>query len=104
MTKSSNRPIHPPTTSILFPIGELIATPSALSLLERYRINPLLLLGRHLQGDWGSVSDEDRAANDNAVTLGNRILSSYILDEQNKVWIISEHDRSSTSILLPSEY
>lgn len=104
MTNASNRPTPRPATSALFPIGELIATPGALSLLERHRINPLSLLGRHLQGDWGNVPDEDRAANDNAVALGNRILSSYPLGEQDKVWIISEHDRSSTCILLPSEY
>jgi hypothetical protein len=50
------------------------------------------------------VPDEDRAANDNAVKLGNRIISSYAIGEKDRVWIISEHDRSSTCILLPSEY
>jgi hypothetical protein len=104
MTKPSNRPTSPPSPSRQFPLGDVVATPSALTLLERYRINPLLLLGRHLQGDWGSVPDEDRAANDDALTLGNRILSSYTLGEKDKVWIITEHDRSSTCILLPSEY
>ena len=104
MTKPSNRPTSRTATSPLFPLGDLVATPGALSLLERYRINPLLLLGRHLQGDWGNVSDDDRAANNDAVTLGNRILSSYTLGEKDKVWIISEHDRSSTCMLLPSEY
>jgi hypothetical protein len=103
MTKPSNRPPPPPAASPLFPLGDLVATPGALSLLERYRINPLLLLGRHLQGDWGSVPDGDRAANDDAVTLGNRIVSSYTVGENDRVWVISEHDRSSTSILLPSE-
>lgn len=104
MTNPSNRQTPRPATSVLFPIGELIATPGALSLLERHCINPLSLLGRHVQGDWESVPDEDRAANDNAVTFGNRILSSYTLGGADKVWIISEHDRSSTCILLPDEY
>lgn len=104
MTKPSNRPLPPPAASPLFPLGDLVATPGALSLLERYRINPLLLLGRHLQGDWGSVPEEDRAANNDAVTLGNRIISSYPVGENDRVWVISEHDRSSTCILLPSEY
>jgi hypothetical protein len=104
MTNPSNRPIPRPTTSVLFPMGELVATPGVLRLLERHRINPLSLLGRHLQGDWGNVPDEDRAANDDAVTLGNRIVSSYTLGEKDKVWLITEHDRSSTCILLPSEY
>ena len=104
MTDPSNRPTPRPATSPLFPLGDLVATPGALSLLERYRINPLSLLARHLQGDWGNVSDDDRAANDDAVRLGNRILSSYSLGENDKVWIITEHDRSSSCILLPSEY
>jgi len=104
MTNPSTRPPPRTATTALFPIGKLIATPGALSLLERHRINPLSLLGRHLQGDWGSVPDEDRAANDNALALGNRILSSYPLGEHEKVWVISEHDRSSTCILLPDEY
>jgi hypothetical protein len=104
MTNPSNRSTPGPATSPLFHLGDLVTTPGALSLLERYRINPLSLLARHLQGDWGSVPDEDRTANDDAVTLGNRIVSSYTLGEKDKVWIISEHDRSSTCILLPSEY
>jgi hypothetical protein len=61
MTNPSNGQRPRPATSVLFPMGELIATPGALSLLERHRINPLLLLGRHLQGDSGSVPDENRA-------------------------------------------
>lgn len=104
MTDPSNRPTPRPATFPLFALGDLVATPGALSLLERYRINPLLLLGRHLQGDWGSVPDEDRAANDNAVKLGNRIISSYAVGEKDRVWIISEHDRSSTCLMLLSEY
>jgi hypothetical protein len=104
MTNPTNRPIPSPATSVLFPMGELVATPGALSLLERHRINPLSLLGRHLQGDWGNLPDEDRAANDDAVTLGNRVVSSYTLGEKDKVWLITERDRSSTCILLPSEY
>lgn len=104
MTNPSDRPAPSHTTSVLFPMGELVATPGALSLLEHHRINPLSLLGRHLQGDWGNVSDDDRAANEDAITLGNRIVSSYTVGEKEKVWVISEHDRSSTCILLPGEY
>ena len=104
MTKTSNRPTLHPATAARFPTGALSATPGALTLLERHRINPLTLLARHRQGDWGNVSDDDRAANDDAVTLGNRIISSYTLGEKDKVWIITEHDRSSSLILLPSDY
>lgn len=104
MTNPSNRPNPLPATSVLFPMGELVATPGALSLLASHRINPISLVGRHLQGDWGDVTDDDRAANNDAVTLGNRILSSYTVGEKDKVWIITEHDRSSSHIVLPSEY
>jgi len=89
---------------VLFPLGDLVATPDALSLLERHRINPLSLVGRHLQGDWGIVNESDRKANDDALKSGNRILSSYTVGEKDRVWIISTADRSSTCILTPSEY
>ena len=63
----------------------------------------LLLLSRHLVGDWGDVCDEDAFANDTAVTNGFRILSSYKVDGV-KIWIITESDRSVTTFLLPEEY
>ncbi|MYM75458.1 hypothetical protein GTP56_25135 [Duganella sp. FT134W] len=91
-------------SSPLFPLGDFVATPAALNLLQGHGINPLLLIGRHIQGDWGNLHGDDCTANDAAVTLGHRILSSYSVGEKDRVWIITEHDRSSTCILLPSEY
>ncbi len=66
-------------------------------------ITPADLLDRHVLGDWGDVCDEDKGLNDDAVQHGDRILSSYTVGK-SKLWVITEADRSSTCILLPSEY
>lgn len=60
-------------------------------------------LNRHAKGDWGDVCDEDKKANDFALDNKERILSSYTLDD-TKIWIITEWDRSVTTVLFPSEY
>jgi hypothetical protein len=62
------------------------------------------VLDKHLSGDWGSVCKEDAATNDDAVQHGDRILSSYQIGERVRIWLITEWDRSVTTILLPSEY
>lgn len=59
---------------------------------------------RHASGDWGEVCEEDKLLNDNAVNNGERIMSVYTDDEGQKVWIITEWDRSTTTVLLPEEY
>ena len=66
-------------------------------------------LNRHVKGDWGNVDDEDKQANDQALKQGTRILSAYNDDRFPKngvstIWIITEADRSSTTILFPDEY
>ena len=61
-------------------------------------------LSLHSRGNWGEVSEEDRRANDYAVEHGERVLSAYTLRTGERIWIITEADRSSTTILLPSEY
>ncbi len=61
-------------------------------------------LNRHHLGDWGECCDEDKQTNDDALKLGNRVLSVYTSSDDVKFWIITEADRSSTTILLPSEY
>lgn len=58
---------------------------------------------RHVSGDWGDVDEEDRAANDRAVKEGGRVLSSYE-DDGQRYWILTEADRSMTTILLPEDY
>lgn len=59
---------------------------------------------RHASGDWGEVCEEDKLLNDNAVNNGERIMSVYTDDEGQKVWLITEGDRSTTTVLLPEEY
>ena len=97
-------PAMPDQPAVLFPLGQIVATPGALRLMEQYHVSPLSLLTRHVQGDWGSVAPEDAASNDQAITQGNRILSSYFVHGEERVWIISEWNRAITTLLLPSEY
>jgi hypothetical protein len=88
-----------------FPIGRSVITPAAQAALDAAGIEGVLLLARHIQGDWGDLSVEDLAANELALLTGKRLLSSYDLpDGQSNVWIITEADRSATTILLPKEY
>jgi hypothetical protein len=61
-------------------------------------------LRRHARGDWGELEAEDREANDRSVTEGTRLLSAYHTEAGVKFWIITEADRSATTVLLPSEY
>ena len=63
-----------------------------------------LNLTRHLKGDWGDLSQEDKAANSGALIKGGRLLSAYINGDLPKIWIITEADRSATTILFPEEY
>ena len=85
------------------PLGRVMATPGALKLLMEAGGHPFDLLARHATGDWGELCAFDRRQNEVALRDGNRILSSYRVGG-NKVWIITEADRSVTTILLPEEY
>lgn len=87
-----------------FPAGQIVATPGALAALETHSISPLQLLARHLSGDWGSVPVEDAQLNDEALHSDGRLLSSYPIGPDTRVWILSEADRSATILLLPEEY
>ena len=86
-----------------FSLGSVVATPAALAAMEQGGLNPFLILSRHAQGDWGDVGKDDWKANDQSLVNGSRIFSSYIYGKC-KFWIITEWDRSMTTILLPSEY
>lgn len=90
--------------SMLFSPGQIVATPGALEAMQELNVLPMQLLQKHLSGDWGSVDDEDAKSNDEAVKNGERILSSYRIGEHTRIWIITEWDRSATTLLLPSEY
>lgn len=86
-----------------FRLGTCVVTPAALEILNEAGIAVLDLLARHAQGDWGDVDDEDRLANDYALHVGDRILSAYRFDG-GRCWVLTEADRSVTTILLPEEY
>ena len=88
----------------LFPAGQMVATPGALALLEQANKSPLEILSRHFRGDWGDLCQEDKMENELSLKNGFRLLSSYRVSETDTVWVITEADRSATTILLPSEY
>ena len=66
----------------------------------------IVSLNRHINGDWGNMCDEDKAANEEALADGLRLMSVYkrMDHPDDTIWIITEADRSATTILLPSEY
>jgi hypothetical protein len=84
--------------------GRVVATPAALALLGRYGKNPGEYLDRHLSGDWGDLDVHDYRENERALKTGGRLFSAYAVSPLNRLWIISEADRSSTTLLLPSDY
>ena len=94
----------------MFVTGQIVGTPGALKACSRDYM--MACLARHARGDWGLVSKDDAARNDAAVKEDLRILSAYPLDPEkpcegfgsNTLWIITEADRSTTTVLLPDEY
>ena len=88
-----------------FSPGQLVMTIGVDDLVRQGRLNPVPYLRRHLHGDWGDLSDRDRRLNDAALKSGeDRLFSSYQVMPDLKLWIITEWDRSVTTLLLPSEY
>jgi len=88
-----------------FPLGHIVATPAALEALSNTSTNALKLLRRHARGDWGDLCAEDIEANLLGLATGGRVMSSYPLPGTDQcIWIITEADRSVTTILLPSDY
>jgi hypothetical protein len=88
----------------IFELGVVVSTPSGLDALSLAEVDPAELLARHAAGDWGELDAHDRRANNRAIKDGTRILSAYTLPGGRKLWIITEADRSVTTILLPEEY
>lgn len=91
----TNRPLR-------FKLGSVYVTHGIISNLSISQV--VGALDRHGAGDWGELSEHDRNANEFAVNEGGRILSSYRSDSGVKFWVITEADRSATTVLLPSEY
>lgn len=88
----------------LFPLGMAGITPGAQQLLNSLAQSPLALLRRHQCGDWAHFDEHDQEANRLAVQEGGRVFSTFSVNESRKVYVITEADRSSTTILLPEEY
>jgi hypothetical protein len=88
----------------LFPLGQIVATPGALEALARASQMPMEFLRRHATGDWGQLDTQDVAENEYSLKHGFRLLSSYRTAEDEALWLITEADRSVTTLLLPGEY
>jgi hypothetical protein len=84
------------------PLGQIVATPAALGAVTQPDI--VTALRRHVSGDWGEVDADDQAANDEALRDGTRLLSAYTATNGTKFWVITEADRSVTTVLLPDDY
>jgi hypothetical protein len=92
------------STTTKFPLGQIVATPGALELLHESGESPSVFINRHSQGDWGEVCQEDRQLNDQSLIDGSRLLSAYRTAKNERLWVITEADRSSTCLLRPDEY
>jgi len=88
----------------LFGVGQIVATPGALAALQKTGQTAVEFLARHVTGDWGELPVEDRTENYLSVQHGFRLLSSYRTLAGDRVWVITEANRSLTTILLPDEY
>lgn len=86
---------------VRFGLGRLLVTPGALESVGHEKVLELLL--RHAKGDWGDLEDDDRRENELSLRKGFRLLSAYDVGTI-RLWVITEADRSSTTVLLPSEY
>ncbi|CAN7315492.1 type I restriction endonuclease subunit M [Variovorax paradoxus] len=113
-----------PGSTPRFALGRVVATPGALELMHATNSNPFVLLAKHVTGDWGEIDPEDVVTNEDALEHGLRVLSVYRLplqsvvekgaapvqpsqeadDHDNRIWLITEADRSVTTLLLPEEY
>jgi hypothetical protein len=87
-----------------FELGQIVATPAALQALNDAGQEPDFFLGQHVVGNWGTVGQEDWQLNDEALKLGERLLSAYTTLKGVRIWVITEADRTSTCLLLPEEY
>ncbi len=91
-------------SGIKFSPGSIVATPGALAALEASGDDPTAYLVRHIAGDWGDIDEHDRRENELSLIHGFRLLSAYTLKTGTKIWVITEADRSATTVLLPEEY
>ena len=96
--------MEPPKKRRVFELGQIVATPGALAALQKAGQEPHDFLASHVVCEWGDLSHEDQIENDYSLEHGFRLLSSYRTNAGDKLWIITEADRSATTLLLPEEY
>ena len=99
-----NHTTNKQSTITRFALGQTFITPGAEEALQIAGQTATEFLRRHMSGDWGDLSDEDVKENELSLKKGFRLLSAYQTEKGQKLWIITEADRSTTTILLPSEY
>lgn len=95
-----------PASKVMFDPGRVVLTHSVQRLMEREGLDPTPYLRRHVSGDWGELPEEDWNSNQHALTSRERLFSSYAINagDETRLWIITEADRSATTLLLPSDY
>ena len=87
--------------------GQMVLTRGVNDLIadnEEFAKHVMLSIRRHMDGDWGDVCDDDRVTNEMALQGGDRLFSVYKKDGVPTIWIITEWDRSVTTVLFPEEY
>jgi hypothetical protein len=89
------------TSQSKFPLGHVVITANASQHLDTIAVNEALR--RHAGGDWGDICAEDACENEYSLTHGFRLLSAYGTGER-RFWLITEADRSVTTVLMPSDY
>ena len=99
-----NHTTNKQSTITRFALGQTFITPGAEEALQIAGQTATEFLRRHMSGDWGELSDEDVKENEFSLKEGLRLLSAYQTGKGQKLWIITEADRSATTVLLPSEY
>lgn len=103
---NGNIPNRKVTGKALFPMGIVVGSPGAAEVMRKHDLHPLVIVARHVSGDWGQVDLDDAAANEFALLAGERIMSVYRYgpEDDDVLWVITEADRRATTILTPDEY
>lgn len=103
MEPKTERPKRNPfARKLSFALGATVMTPGAMEALDVDEL--VTFVARHARGDWGEVDDADWKENDFSVENGYRILSAFTSRNGGKIWVLTEADRSATTVLLPEEY
>ncbi len=102
LLENSHAAFHcwPQSSTPRLQLGKVVITDAASTALERNGTEGVLLLARHLHGNWGDVTEQDALQNELALLLGLRVLSRYVITDNVVVWIVTEADRETTTIML----